>query len=379
MQAGDEISLIDYLTVALKQKKLIISMTLIASLLSALISLLMPKVYKAEAKLLLPSGQTSPNTASQVLSQLSSVPGIAIGGLNIKTTNDLYTALLKSRPVLDKIIERFDLHSNKTTSLQSTRDSLLMALKTYDDKKSGILTIGVEHKDPKMSASLTNAFVEELKSLILNLAVTEAGERRLFFEEQLKSAKESLIKAEESLRGFQEKTGAIRMDEQATAVIGSVSELRARISGKEVELKVMRTYATQYNPDIQMIEEEIRGLKAELNKLETKGSGHNPESLMPAGKIPAIGTEYIRRLREFKYSEAIYEILLKQYEVARLDEARDSAVIQVIEEAIPPENRLRPKRTSMVITGTLIGFILSVLTAFLMHYIQGKKAYISSE
>lgn len=189
-------------------------------------------------------------------------------------------------------------------------------------------------------------------------------------KEQLKDAKESLIKAEESMRGFQERTGAIKIDEQAKAVIEGIAQLRAQIAAKEVGLKVMRTYATPQNPDLQRTEEELRGLRAELRKLEARGSDHNPDPLMPTGRIPGVGTEYIRKLRDFKYNEALYEILLKQFEAAKLDEAKDAAMIQVIEKAIPPEKRAKPKRKQMVMIAMVTGFFFSIFAAFFMEYIE---------
>jgi uncharacterized protein involved in exopolysaccharide biosynthesis len=256
----------------------------------------------------------------------------------------------------------------KTKSRENARRSLAGTLKAQDDKKSGIITIGVEDKDPKMAADLANAFVEELKNLNKSLAVTEASQRRLFFEEQLKDAKDALIKSEESMKGFQERTGAIRIDEQARAVIEGIAQLRAQIAAKEVELKVMRTYATPQNPDTQRAEEGLRGLREQLRRLESKGGGQNPDPLMPTGRIPSVGTEHIRKLREFKYNEALYEILLKQYEAAKLDEARDATIIQVIEKAIPPEKRIKPKRRQMVMIAMITGFFLSVFAAFFMEY-----------
>jgi uncharacterized protein involved in exopolysaccharide biosynthesis len=212
--------------------------------------------------------------------------------------------------------------------------------------------------------------VEELRWLNNTLAVTEAAQKRLFFEEQLKDAKESLIKAEESMKGFKERTGVVRIDEQARAVIEGIANLRAQIAAREVGLKVMRTYATPHNPDLQRAEEELRGLKVELSKLEARrgGGGHNPDPLMPIGRIPGVGTEYIRKFRDFKYNEALYEILLKQFETAKLQEAKDAAIIQVIEKAIPPEKRVKPKRKQMVIIAMVTGFFLSVFTAFFMEY-----------
>jgi len=377
IQQEDEINLFDYLIVLLKRKRLIMGITFGAAIITAIISLIMPPIYRAETKILPP--QQGSSMATQFLSQLGSAAGLvggAVGGaVGIKTPNDLYIGLLKSRLVLDGVIDRFKLMElYKTKSRENARRGLADTLKARDDKKSGIITIGVEDKDPKRAADMANAFVEELKNMNKGLAVTEAGQRRLFFEEQLKDTKEALIKAEDSMEGFQERTGAIKIDEQAKAVIEGIANLRAQIAAKEVGLKVMRTYATPQNPDIQRAEEELRGMREQLGRLETRSGGHNPDPLMPTGRIPALGTEYIRKLREFKYQEALYEILLKQYEAARLDEARDAAIIQVIEKAIPPEKRVKPKRKQMVMIATFSGLFFSVFAAFFMEYIEKLKS-----
>jgi len=371
--AEDEINLLDYLIVLLKRKKLILGTTFGAAIITAIISLIMSPIYRAETKIL-PPQQSSSSMAAQLMGQLGGAAGLLGGAVGIKTTNDLYIALLKSRPILDPIIDRFKLMElYKAKKREDARRSLASALKAKDDKKSGILTIGVEDKDPKRAADMANAFVEELKNLNKGFAVTEAAQRRLFFEEQLKDAKDALIRSEESMKGFQERTGAIKIDDQATAVIGGIAQLRAGIAAKEVQLKVMQTYATPQNPDIQRAEEELRGMREQLRRLETRSGNHNPDPLMPTGRIPAVGTEYIRKLREFKYREALYEILLKQYEFAKLDEAKDAAIIQVIEKAIPPEERVKPKRRQMVMIATFVGFFLSVFAAFFMEYMENSS------
>ena len=364
----DEINLLDYLIVLAKRKKLIIGVTLLISIITAGISLNMPPIYMAETKILPP--QQSSNTAQQFLSQLGGLAGLAGGGVGIKTTNDLYIGLLKSRPVLDPIIDNFKLMDvYKAESREGVRKGLTGVLKAQDDKKSGIITIGIEDKDPKRAADMANAFVEGLRDLTNKFAVTEAVQRRLFFEEQLKNAKESLVKAEESIMGFQERTGAIKIDEQTKAVLTGIAQLRGEVAAKEVQLLVMKTYATPQNPDIQRVEEEIKGLKEQLGKLEHKeGSGNNPDPLMPTGRIPSLGAEYIRKMREFKYSETLYEIFLKQYEAAKLDEAKEAAVIQVLEKAIPPEKRIKPKRRQMVMIAGITGLFASIFLAFFMEY-----------
>lgn len=361
----DGVNLLDYLIVLAKRKKLILGITLGAAIITALISLAIQPVYRAETKVLVPQQQSS--RAAQMLSQLGAAAGLAEGGIGIKTTNDLYIVLLESRTILDRIIDRFDLMKGyRAESREAVRNALGGALEAQDDKKSSMMIIAFEDKDPKRAADIANAFVEELKIFNKGLAVTEASQRRLFFEEQLKDAETGLAKAEESMKDFQEKSGAVKIDAQATAVIEGISQLRAQIAAKEIQMRVMKTYATSQNPEIQRAEEELKGLREQFARLESGNA--NRSSMVPAGSIPSIETEYIRKMRDLKFNETLYELFLKQYEAAKLDEVRDATMIQVIESAIPPEKRLKPKRRQMVLTAMVTGFFLSVCAAFLMEY-----------
>jgi tyrosine-protein kinase Etk/Wzc len=364
---NDEINLLDLLIVLLKRKRLILGITFISALITAIVSLIMPPVFRAETSLLPP--QPSSSMALQALSQLAGgAAGIGAEVLGIKTPADLYAGLLKSNTVLDRIIDRFKLMELYDKEYRiDARKALLDNIEVNVDKKSNIITISVEDKDPVRAAQMANAFVEELKALTKGLAITEASQRRLFFEEQIKDTKLALIKAEEDLKKFQEKTGAIKVEEQAKAVIEGIATLRAQIAAKEVEIKVMKTYSTPYNPDLQRAEEALRAMKAELQKLEAK-EGKNPDPLMPTGRMPEVGMEYLRKLRELKFNETLYDLLLKGYETARLDEARDAVVIQVVDKAIPPDKRAKPKRTLMVLVATFTGFFLSIFIAFFIEY-----------
>jgi tyrosine-protein kinase Etk/Wzc len=368
----DEINLLDYLIVVAKRKRLILSITLSAAIITAIISFILPPVYRAETKIL-PPQQSSSSLAADFLSQLGGAAGVVSAATNIKTPNDLYIELLQSRSVLDRIIDRFNLMSlYKIESREKVRSTLMDRFEVQNGRKSNIITLTVDDEDPKRAAGMANAFVDELMNLTKGLAVTEAAQRRLFFEEQLKGTKIALTKAEENLRGFQEKSGAVQVESQAKAVIESVANIRAQIAAREVQLKVMRTYATAQNPDLQKIEEELRGLNEQLLRLEEKG-GRNPDPLMPIGRMPKVGTEYIRKLRDLKFNETLYELLTKQYEAAKLDEAREAVVIQVIDKALPPEKKTKPQRALMVITATLTGLFFSVLAAFFMEYMENSS------
>jgi uncharacterized protein involved in exopolysaccharide biosynthesis len=213
---------------------------------------------------------------------------------------------------------------------------------------------------------MANAFVEELKSLAGGLALSEAGQRRMFFEDQLRQTKVSLASAEEEVKGFQQRTGMIQVDAQARAIIEGIARLRAGIAVKEVEAKVLRSFATAQNPDLQRVEEEIRALRIELEKVETS-KGHGFDPLMPSGRVPEMGTEYLRKLRQLKYNETIFELLSKQYELAKLDEAKDAVVIQVIDRAVPPERKSKPHRAQIVLLAMVTALFLSVLIALLLE------------
>lgn len=364
--AEDEINLIDYLIVLLKWKRVIIGLTLSCVAITAIVALLLPKSYRAETRVL-PPQQGGAGMASQLLSQVgSSLTGLG-GMLGANNQADLYVGMLQSRTILDSLITRFDLktlYHDKTS--EDARKSLKRKITVQADPKSNVIVIAVEDKDPKRAAEMANAFVEELKRMTKGLAVTEAAQRRLFFEEQLKDTKESLIKAEEGVKGFQERTGTLHVEEQVKAVIRNIAQLRAEIAAKEVQIKVVKTYTRPNDPDLQRDEAALSGMRAELAKLESKG-GTGSDPLMPTGRMPSVGTEYVRKLRDLKFNETLYELLLKQYELAKLDEARDAALIQVIDRAIPPEKKVKPKIVSIVFIAGIVSFVISVVTAFFME------------
>jgi len=364
----EEINLLDLLLVIAKRKGLIIKITFGVAIITAIISLILTPIYKAETKILPP--QTSGGgLASQLISQMAG--GLDISALGGKTPADLYIGMLSSNTVVDKIISRFNIMQEEGFNYKGdARNFVLKNITNFSyDKKSGIITIAVQDKDPKRAADMANAFVEELKNLNKGLAITEASQRRLYYEEQLKDTKDALIKAENEMKAFQEKTGALQIDEQAKAIIGGIADLKAKVAAKEVELKVLRSFATPQNPDYQRVEEELKALRNELKKLEAnEKGGHDP--IMPTGRIPSVGLEYFRKLREVKFNETLYELLLKQYELAKLDEARDAVLIQVIDKATPPDKRFKPKRGLMVIIATFSALFISIFLCFILEFYE---------
>lgn len=203
----------------------------------------------------------------------------------MKSQNELYIELIGSRPVLDGVITRFDLMKvYGTESSEEARRELGENIRAKDNVKSGVITVGVEDRDPKRAADMANALIEELRALNKGLSISEAAQRRLFFEEQLADAREGLSRAEEAMQAFQEESGAVNIDAQADAVIHGISSLRAQIAAKEVQIRVIRTYSTPRNPDVIRAEEELRGMREQLERLETKGEATT--SWCPPGISP---------------------------------------------------------------------------------------------
>lgn len=355
-------NLLDYVLIVLNRKELIIKATLLGVCAAAVYSLFVPAVYIAETKILPPHGGNS-SMSSLMVSQM----GFSPAALGLKNTNELYISLFRTRGVIDYVIDKCGLvNIYRGKSKEKIRELTSAGLVVRDDKKSGIITLGFKYRNPQKAADIANAFVEGLQGFNNNLAVTEAGQRRLFFEEQLKSARENLIRSEESLKFFQQRTGTIKIDDEAKAVIGTVAEMRAKISAKEVQLRVMKSYATTENPDLQRLQAETLAFKEELKKMESRSS---PDDTVPTvGKMSNLGTEYIRRMREFRYNEALYEILMKQFEAAKLDESRDAALVQIIEKAEAPETRVAPQRRKMVLNAGIVSFLISIVFVLLAHF-----------
>ena len=274
-------------------------------------------------------------------------------------------AMLKSRSAKDLIIDQFDLVNYYEADLrEDVYTTLDEVVRVSSDKKSNVITIEVDDKDPKFAANVANAYYEVLKGLMTRVAVTEAQQRRQFFEDQFAKAKEELSDAEVALKETQERTGLVELKSQAEATIGAVARLRAEIAQREVQLSAMRTFATAENSDYRRVVAELNGLRAELKKLDKGGSG-GELGLVSAGNLPEQGLEYVRALREVKYQEAVFEIMAKQFELAKVDEAKDGGNVQQLDAAVPPERKSKPKKAIIVLATVLAAGFLAVLIAFL--------------
>jgi uncharacterized protein involved in exopolysaccharide biosynthesis len=361
----DELSLLDLLITLLKRKKAILLTTVAGAALSVGISLVLPNVYQATATLLPPQQQQS--GAAAMLSQLSGLAGAAGGVAGIKNPSDLYIGMLKSRTVADHIVKRFDLKKVYDVDSQELARQQLAANTDFTSGKDGLIVIQVEDRSQKLVADLANAYTAELLDLTKVLAVTEAGQRRLFYERQLNSTKDSLAKAEAALKGNLDAQGMMSVETEGKAVLETVGRLRAQISAKEIELNAMRPFVTPTHPDFRRVEEELVSLRQELANLQNGRRDSQPAGGAAAG---AQGLENFQRLRDLKYYQTLYELLAKQYEIARLDEAKNPGVVQVLDPAVQPERKFKPKRSLIVLGSTLGAFVLACIWALMSEVSQ---------
>jgi tyrosine-protein kinase Etk/Wzc len=353
--------LVDLLIVLAKHKKKIIGFPIATAAVALAVSFAIPNVYRATTKLL-PPQQAQSGTAAALLSQLGGAAGAMAGAAGIKNPNDVYLGMLKSRRIADKLIEEYALAKvYDKDSAEKTRNELTD--NTFISKeKDGFILIEVEDESPQRAAKLANSYVSELLSLTKVIAVTEASQRRVFFERQLEMAKDNLAKNEANLKKALDANGIISVDADSRAFVETVGRLRAHIAAKEIELNSMQAFVTTDNNSYKRVKEELLSLRAELSKLQNGRSTMGADENRTAST--ASGLSNVKILRDVKYYQMLYELLSKQYEMARLDEANDAPVIQVLDPAISPERKVKPKRSIIALASLVFGFVLAVLAAF---------------
>ena len=357
------ITIIDYIRVLAKRRRMIFLVTVAACLVSLIYSLFLHNVYTARA-LLLPA-QEDKGLMNAMMSQIGGLSLLAGGGIGGTTTSDLYVSMLKSETIKDPIIEQFKLkdvyNSNSLTDIYATLDKNVSIVA---GKKDSIVTISVEDHNPKRAAEIANAYVMELQKLTVALNISGAGQNRTFLQDRLAKAKVDLSTAEEALKTFQSKNKSINVTEQVKATIGGVAQLRAELALQEVKLSTLRRTLTDSNQKVKNLATSIEYLKRQIEKMEGNSGGSAIPSI---GSMPALGQEYVRLFREVKIQETLVEILTRQYELARLSEAKDLSPFQVLQHAKAPDKKSKPKRALLVSITTFSAFIFSIFLAFIIE------------
>jgi tyrosine-protein kinase Etk/Wzc len=361
-----EVSLIEILTELARRKRLIAIVTSVCALLGIVTSFLLPVRYTALTKLMPP--QQTQSTSALLMTQLSSAgvsPLAAMaGGLGLKSPNDIYVGMLNSRPVADAIIRKFNLQTiYRDRDMTATRKELAEYTQIASEK-SGFISVSVTDRDRKRAADLANEYTQQLRLLTKSIALTEASQRRLFYENQLKDAKDALISSEASFERVQQEKGIVQPDAQARAIIQGLAEIRAQIAAKQVSIQAMRSYSTDRNPDLDIAAHELASLKQQAASLEQRTHSTSGGGLR-LRDVPDAGLDFLRTQHEVQYRQTLFDLLVKQYDAARLDEAKDAAVIQTVEPAIEPDRKSSPKRALITIASCLAGIFLGCLMALI--------------
>ena len=362
----NEISLLDLLIVLARAQAHHFLVHRGLAILSVAVSLLLPNRYTATV--IIAASAAKFLIERQLASQFGSMGGVAAlagGSSLLKNPNDMYVAMIKSRTVEDAMVEHFGLMQEyHARYLSDARKAFEQNAAVDGSSKDGLIHISVVDLDPRRAAELANGYVNQFRDLSEHLAITEAGQRRAFFEQQLQQANQNLADSEEALKVTEQKTGLIQLDSQTRALIESAAALRAQIAAKEVQIQGMQTYATGENAQLFEAQQELDGMRAQLAKL----GGNADDSgaiIVPKGQMTEAGVEYVRRLRDVKYYETIFDILARQFELAKLDEAKEGALIQVVDPAIPPDKKSSPHRTLIVLGATAAGFLMGIFAALL--------------
>jgi tyrosine-protein kinase Etk/Wzc len=363
-----EFDILDVILIIAARKKFIFLMTVAGFAIAfGLVQLVTPS-YTAKAVILPPEQEQSSGAVMMgQFGALASMAGLG-GSLGIKNPVDLYIGILQSQSVTDSMIKRFGLgyHAKRMSDVRIA----LLGHSAFVAGKDGMISISVSDHDPKRAAAFANAYVDELYRVNNRLALGGAAQRRLFYEQQLAQEKDRLADAEVALKQTEEKTGVIAPTGQTEEIIRQVAQLQAEITSREVQLDALRTSSTEQNPDVIRLNTELSGLRGQLRDLEKGTAKHAPGDIsITTANVPQAGLEYIRKERDVKYHQLLFDLLARQYEAARMDEAKSAPLIQVVDAAVPPDRKSAPYRAMWALTGVALGFFLS------MGWVLGSHIY----
>jgi uncharacterized protein involved in exopolysaccharide biosynthesis len=341
----DATSLLDVALPLAANLKLLVLGPLLIGMAALGATYLVAPTFTAKTIFLPPQQQQS--TAASAIASLGALSGLVGAAGGIKSPGDQYVSLMQSSSVADRLIDRFKLMAVYEAKYRAeARITLSKNVRISLGKKDGLISVEVEDRDPQRAAEMANSYVEELRRVTSELALTEAQQRRVFFETQLKTTRDQLVSAQQALQSSGFNAGALRAEPKAAAE--SYARLKAEATAAEVRLQTLRKSLVDIAPEVQQQQTLMNALRAQVAKLESSIDA------------PMSG-DYVSRYREFKYQETLFDLFSRQYELARLDESREGALIQVVDIALPPERKSGPKRAMVAISATAFGAVLLLI------------------
>jgi len=354
----DEVSLLDLLQIVADNLRLLVGGSVLAGLTALGVCFVIPPTFTASTSFMPPQQQAS--GAASLLSSLGALGGLAGAASGLKNPSDQYVAFLKSRSVQDALIDRFDLIKRYDEKYRQYATKELEKRARVQAGKDGLITVDADDEDPQFAATLANAHVEELGKLLSRLAVTEAQQRRLFFEKQLSATKDKLVKAEQALRSSGVSASVLKSS--PVAAVEGLAKLKAAIAAQEIKLASMRGYLAESAFEFKQAQTELAAMRSQMARLESADP--------PSSAGAQADSDYISKYREFKYFETLFELFSKQYEIARVDESREGAVIQVVDVAVAPELKSKPKKAIIAILATLAAGFALLIFVFMRHSLR---------
>jgi uncharacterized protein involved in exopolysaccharide biosynthesis len=358
----DGFDLLDIVVPLVEHWRLLIAGSLAVGVLALGITYLISPTFTARTSFLPP--QPPQSSAAAALASLGGLAGL-VSGSGSRSPAEQYVALMQSSTVMDRLVDRFKLMSVYEVDFRADARRVLATQVHFTvGKKDGLITVEVDDKVPQRAADLANAHIDELRRLTSQLALTEAQQRRMFFERHLEGTKDRLTQAQQALQASGFNPGALKAEPRAAAE--SYARLRAEATAAEVRLQTLRRALAEDTPEVQQQQAMLSALRSQLAKAE---QATDTES----------GPDYVGKYREFKYQETLFELFSRQYEMARVDESREGALIQVVDEASPPERKSRPKRaivavSATIVAGLLLGLIVLLRNAWRQAALQPHKS-----
>jgi tyrosine-protein kinase Etk/Wzc len=371
-------SIIDYLLVVFKRRYIIIKLFAAFTLATAIISLVVPSQYTATTTILPPSAQQEGLfglMGASFAASLGDITGLSGMLPGMTSTSDLFASILGSGTIGGRVIKTHDLSEVFKTKTMNDTYEMLNDITTIRVSPEGIISVSVTWYDKNLAADIANSYADELNKFNTETAMTLGQRYRIFIEQRVKETADSLAKAEEALKHFQEKHHTIALDIEIETAIGTIAELKKQIILLEVKKGALSSTSYMNNPELNDINRELRELKKQLSQIEFGDTTIN-ESMFGAGfavpfsNLPDVSLEYARLYREVQVQQAVYEVLVQQYEQAKIMELKDTPSIQVLDRASPPEKRSAPKRSRMIVLAGLFSLMLGIAVVFVLEWYE---------
>lgn len=375
---AEKINIFTYLTLLVSYRRFIFLNFIGVCLIVLIISFALPSWYVATTTILPPGGDAvSMGLASSVMGSVSGL-ATSLSLPFMATPSDIIAAILRSRVVGQVVIEKENLMEVFDTKSMEQALRELSSHTTVTVTDEGLISLSYEDKDRTRAARVANRFMEETDRINQQTSASQAKSARVFIEERLAKTQKDLSQAEENLKRFQEENKTILLDEQMKAAIDKAAELKAQMVSSEIKLNVLSKTLSSNHPQIRSLKSEIDEIKRQLEILETgnpdqASSGEKTVMNVPFDEVPSLSLKLGRLIREVKVQEAVFELLTQQNEQYKIQETKDTPTVQVLDRAVPPEGRAKPKRAFLLGISGILSLFASLVFIFGMEYFRQSK------